>query len=93
MTGCSHSGIVNILRHAMKTAAATKVSAVIGGFHLIGAKQERIAWTINEFKKAGVELVASGHCTGFDAAVAMRQALGDKYKPLAVGERFVFPAG
>jgi 7,8-dihydropterin-6-yl-methyl-4-(beta-D-ribofuranosyl)aminobenzene 5'-phosphate synthase len=60
----------------MKVGVAGKVSTVIGGFHLIGAKQERISWTIEQFQEAGVELIASGHCTGFDAAVAVRQAFG-----------------
>lgn len=91
LTGCSHSGIVNILRHTMKIASTDKISAVIGGFHLIRAPEERIARTIGEFRSAGVDLVSSGHCTGFDAAAAMRQAFGDKYRPMSVGERFVFP--
>lgn len=91
LTGCSHSGIINILRHAMKISSAERISAVIGGFHLVRAAGERIAWTIDELRSAGVDLVSSGHCTGFNAAVAMRQAFGDQYRPMSVGEQFVFP--
>jgi len=91
LTGCSHSGIINILRYAKKLSSSEKVSAVIGGFHLVGAKEERISWTIGEFRAAGLDLIASGHCTGFDAAAALRQSFGQKYRPLFVGERFEFP--
>nr|MBA2294792.1 MBL fold metallo-hydrolase [Actinomycetota bacterium] len=36
LTGCGHSGIVNIVRYAQKLSGVRKVHAVIGGFHLTG---------------------------------------------------------
>ncbi len=91
LTGCSHAGIANIVRHALKLTGEDRIGALIGGFHLINAKPERVAWTIGELETAGVAMVASGHCTGFDAEAALRQAFGVKYRHLMVGERFCFP--
>ena len=34
LTGCGHSGIVNIVRHAKRITGIDKVYAVLGGFHL-----------------------------------------------------------
>lgn len=91
LTGCSHAGIVNIIRHAMKLTDRAAVAAVIGGFHLKQASVERIAWTIQELARACPTLVASGHCTGFAAEVALRNSFGDKYHHLTVGSTLTFP--
>lgn len=91
MTGCAHAGVVNILRHCLRIAGETKVHAIIGGFHLVAADEKRVAWTISEFGKIQPDLIASGHCTGFDAEAAFRQAFGKKYTHMTVGTRFAFP--
>ena len=42
LSACSHSGIVNVLTHARKTFPDQPLHAVMGGFHLSGAKEETI---------------------------------------------------
>src|SRR3954469_23197833 len=42
LTGCGHSGIVNILRHVRRLTREPRVHAVIGGFHLSGSYFEPI---------------------------------------------------
>lgn len=91
ITGCSHSGTVNIIRHCMKMTGENRLSAAIGGFHLVGASEDRVAWTIEEFKNVQPNLIASGHCTGFDAEAAFRQAFGKRYRHMSVGATFTFP--
>ena len=34
ITGCSHSGICNIIEHAKKVCSSDKILGVIGGFHI-----------------------------------------------------------
>ena len=34
ITGCSHSGICNIIEHAKKVCSSDKILGVIGGFHM-----------------------------------------------------------
>jgi 7,8-dihydropterin-6-yl-methyl-4-(beta-D-ribofuranosyl)aminobenzene 5'-phosphate synthase len=42
LTGCGHSGIVNVVRHATKITGISEVHAIVGGFHLGGPAFEPI---------------------------------------------------
>jgi 7,8-dihydropterin-6-yl-methyl-4-(beta-D-ribofuranosyl)aminobenzene 5'-phosphate synthase len=90
ITGCSHAGIINILKHAVTMTGITRIRAVLGGFHLVGARQERIARTVAELEKLMPQQVVPGHCTGTEAQFALRQALGERWQPLATGTRLEF---
>ncbi len=75
LTGCSHSGILNIARAAEKLG---KVYAVIGGFHLWGASSERLDKIISTFRQMGIKELRPGHCTGSEAIERMERELGAK---------------
>jgi 7,8-dihydropterin-6-yl-methyl-4-(beta-D-ribofuranosyl)aminobenzene 5'-phosphate synthase len=79
VTGCSHAGIVNILKHAMKITGINRIYGVVGGFHLMGATNERINKTIAMFQEMDIKLVLGGHCTGFNALSKMADELGEKF--------------
>lgn len=66
ITGCSHSGICNIVEHAKKVTGITNVKAVIGGFHL---KYQNLQTkkTVDYFKKNKVEKLFPSHCTELPA--------------------------
>ncbi|ASJ10434.1 MBL fold metallo-hydrolase [Thermococcus sp. P6] len=85
VSGCSHAGIVSIVKRAIKITGEKRVKAVIGGFHLIGASEERIRRTVEEFKKLGVEEVYTGHCTGLRAEAAFLEAYGESFHRLHSG--------
>jgi 7,8-dihydropterin-6-yl-methyl-4-(beta-D-ribofuranosyl)aminobenzene 5'-phosphate synthase len=89
VTGCSHAGIINILRHSMKITGINRIYGVIGGFHLIGATCERINKTISLFREMNIELVLGGHCTGFNALSKMADELGKKFICLNSGLTYV----
>ncbi len=75
LTGCSHSGILNIARAAENLG---RVHAIIGGFHLGGASRERLDKIIASFRKMGVKEPRPGHCTGPEATGRMERELGAK---------------
>ncbi len=89
LTGCSHAGIVNIVRYAHELAGP--VRAVMGGFHLLGAGEERIRGTVRAFREMGVREVYTGHCTGLKAECAFMKEYGSDFKQLAVGRVYRFP--
>lgn len=91
ITGCSHAGIVNIVR-AAKTAfgAAASVAAVVGGLHLILATEPTIAATVQGLRAEGVQEVYAGHCTGFAAQTELYRAFGAAFAPLRTGAVFRF---
>ena len=89
VAGCSHAGIINIIKQALVLFPGEKLYAVIGGMHLVGASAERLALTVQELVGYEPALVAAGHCTGFTAQAAFHHALGDRFVPLNVGAEFV----
>jgi 7,8-dihydropterin-6-yl-methyl-4-(beta-D-ribofuranosyl)aminobenzene 5'-phosphate synthase len=90
ITGCSHAGIVNIVRQARRITGVTRLSAVIGGLHLVNADSAKIDKTVDGLAQTGVELVSAGHCTGFEAQCALRRALGQRFEPMQCGSRYEF---
>ncbi len=91
LTGCGHSGVVNTVNRALEVTGASRVRAVIGGFHLIDASEERIEKTISGLLELGVEAVIPMHCTGFRARTLMREKLPG-FRELYCGESVEFHA-
>ena len=83
ITGCSHAGIVNIVKRARQLAGP--VRAVIGGFHLIKAPESRIEGTAEALKDLGVQKVITGHCTGLAGECILRKEFGEDFEQLATG--------
>lgn len=72
VSGCAHSGICNMISHAIKVTGIEKVRLVIGGFHLQNddtITQKTVEW----LKLKNVEQVIPSHCTGFSAQTAIYQ--------------------
>ena len=89
LTGCGHSGIVNIVRYARKLTGVDEVYAVIGGFHLSGPVFEPIIPATCEALAAfAPEVVVPAHCTGWRAVHALAAALPDAFIQNSVGTRF-----
>ena len=85
ITGCSHPGIVNIVKRAMKVGKK-KVYLVFGGFHLLGKTGTEVDAIIAEFKKLGVEKVGPTHCTGDLAVKRFKEAYGENFIEMGVGK-------
>ena len=88
--GCSHPGIVSMVQKAIKISGIDQVYAVIGGFHLVDADDERIQDTVNALKKMGVKKVYTGHCTGLKAEGMFANEFGGDFEKLHCGKVMVF---
>jgi 7,8-dihydropterin-6-yl-methyl-4-(beta-D-ribofuranosyl)aminobenzene 5'-phosphate synthase len=86
ITGCAHAGVVNTVRHARKIMKTERVYAVLGGFHLIDADDERIQATVMDLAKFSPEFLGPCHCTGEKATRKLEEAFGDKCRPLKTGD-------
>lgn len=64
ITGCSHSGICNIIEEAKQITKDDRILGVIGGFHLFKA-DDRAEQTLSYFKDNGIEILYPCHCTSF----------------------------
>jgi 7,8-dihydropterin-6-yl-methyl-4-(beta-D-ribofuranosyl)aminobenzene 5'-phosphate synthase len=63
IVGCSHVGIVNILRTIIERTGKA-IYAIIGGTHLVDAEEFRIQQTISAFLAMNIYYIAVSHCTG-----------------------------
>ena len=89
LTGCGHSGIVNIVRHASRLTGIDQIYAVLGGFHLTGQIFEPIIpQTVAALAAAEPQVVVPAHCTGWKAQQALAAALPTAFQPNSVGSRF-----
>ncbi|MDP3431684.1 MAG: MBL fold metallo-hydrolase [Bacteroidota bacterium] len=69
VSGCAHSGICNICEYAKKVTGISKISAVIGGFHLKHI-DEQTQQTIAYFKNEQIADIIPSHCTELPALSA-----------------------
>lgn len=66
ITGCSHSGICNIIEYAKQVCNNQKVLGVIGGFHLFDV-DTRLRSTIQYFMDNSLADIYPCHCVSFQA--------------------------
>jgi len=86
-SGCSHSGIVNIVEQARRLTGINKVCCVVGGFHLAGASEERVEKTIQYLKGLKADVVSPMHCSGFEFTCKAASELPDCFVANCVGTR------
>jgi 7,8-dihydropterin-6-yl-methyl-4-(beta-D-ribofuranosyl)aminobenzene 5'-phosphate synthase len=94
LTGCGHSGIVNVVRHVQRVAGGERVHAIVGGFHLTGPVFEpRIGPTCDALAEFQPDHLVPTHCTGFRAMDALADRFGDAFVLNSVGTRLEFAGG
>lgn len=74
ITGCSHSGICNIIEHAKNVCKEQKILGIIGGFHLF-ERSPKLFETINYFKKNQIKNLYPCHCVSFQAKAEIHKAI------------------
>lgn len=77
ITGCSHSGICNIIEYAKKVSGKDKVLGIIGGTH-IQEINEQLYKTIEYFKENNIKELYPCHCTKFYVKAEMFKNLDIK---------------
>jgi 7,8-dihydropterin-6-yl-methyl-4-(beta-D-ribofuranosyl)aminobenzene 5'-phosphate synthase len=93
LTGCGHSGIVNILRYVRKLTGETRIHAVLGGFHLSGPGFEPIIGpTCDALAEFSPDFLVPAHCTGWRATHALAARFPEAFIQNSVGTRFEFAA-
>ena len=74
VTGCSHSGICNIMLQAKKLSGKKSVSGIIGGFHLL-KKNQQLTETIRFLEQHTKGMLYPCHCVSFAAKCEMMNTL------------------
>jgi 7,8-dihydropterin-6-yl-methyl-4-(beta-D-ribofuranosyl)aminobenzene 5'-phosphate synthase len=90
ITGCSHSGIVNIVDYATKVSKSKEIMGVFGGFHLISADYNKINKTIEGLKPFNIEYVGPCHCTGLFAIRSFINEYLMQFRECSTGNEIFF---
>jgi 7,8-dihydropterin-6-yl-methyl-4-(beta-D-ribofuranosyl)aminobenzene 5'-phosphate synthase len=78
VTGCAHSGPLNILAYVEKLTGE-RVKALIGGTHLTGRKTEYTRATIEGLRRHDLRVLSPCHCTGFKAMAELSHAFPESF--------------
>ncbi|MGL6294150.1 MBL fold metallo-hydrolase [Eubacterium aggregans] len=74
ITGCSHSGICNIIYYAKKVCGEEHIHGVLGGFHLL-EDSPQLDQTIAYLKANRIDAVYPCHCVSLLAKAKMMSVL------------------
>jgi 7,8-dihydropterin-6-yl-methyl-4-(beta-D-ribofuranosyl)aminobenzene 5'-phosphate synthase len=88
IVGCSHPTIEKIVE-AAKAAINKPVHLVVGGAHLVVAKDDQIKSTVTALHASGVQYIAPAHCTGEPAFARLKETFGDRYVYAGLGTTVV----
>ena len=88
MTGCSHSGLKNIVEHAKKVTEENKIVNILGGFHLFNKSEEYIKELTKYLKTQNIETISPCHCCDLKSKILLSQELS--IQDIGVGTSFEY---
>ena len=88
ITGCSHSGICNIVETAKKVCGDDRVVDIVGGFHLQDPSKEQLEGTIKTMQALQPRSVRACHCTDLNSKIALSKVVD--LKEVGVGLRLEY---
>jgi len=86
--GCCHAGLINTLQAVRRASGISRIRAVIGGFHLLHAGQDRLERTVDALRSMAPQTLIPCHCTGSEAQRRLRESLGESVLPCCSGATF-----
>ena len=85
IVGCSHPTIEKIVE-AAKNTTNKPIHLVLGGTHLLPAKDDQITSIALSLRNAwGVRYIAPVHCTGEPAFAILKETFGERYVYAGLG--------
>lgn len=88
ITGCSHSGICNIIDYAIKVCGDNRIVDIIGGFHLLNPSDETLKGTLDFINAKNPMQLHACHCTDLKSKIALSKV--SNLKEVGVGCEFQY---
>jgi len=88
--GCCHAGLINTLHAVQRASGTSRIRAVIGGFHLLNASEQRLERTLGALQSIAPEMLVPCHCTGAAAVRRLQETFGDRVSAGRSGMTFEF---
>lgn len=86
LTGCSHRGLVNIIKYGQKVTGMQKVHAIIGGSDLGRVGDWQKESTIDFLAELDPNIIALNHCTGIKMLSFLQNFFGSKIVEASTGK-------
>lgn len=90
ITGCSHPGIVNIVKKCKELFPNKNIKFLTGGFHLNRMQADEVLKICDELKELGVEKIAASHCTGKESIELIHKEFKENFIELNLGNSYSF---
>ncbi|MGB6129913.1 MAG: MBL fold metallo-hydrolase [Psychrilyobacter sp.] len=92
-TGCSHGGILNMVKSVGERFLHKKIMGLVGGFHLQNNITKELAESRERVLNIGEKLmeiphIYTGHCTGKKGFGVLKEILGSKIEEFNTGKIF-----
>lgn len=88
ITGCSHSGIINIINHAKKITGVNHIYGIIGGFHLIKKSSDELKNIAITLQKEDIKHLYPCHCCDLNSKILLAQYC--KIEEVCTGDEIIF---
>jgi len=92
-TGCSHQGVVNMVRTVQEAQPALPIRGIIGGFHISNTTTNRLSESEDvviglseRLKSMNIPKIFTGHCTGIAGISVLNEILGESLDALYSGK-------
>ncbi len=85
LTGCSHRGILNIIKTAINITGVNTIKNLIGGFHLFRSSEDEIIEIAQEINNYNIKHIITGHCTGLNGLFVLQNVCKSKITPIKTG--------
>ena len=87
---CSHGGPDNIITEVSATFPEKEICAYVGGLHLYKSSEEEVRALAERLKETGIKRIITGHCTGDEAFMILREELGGIIEQMYTGMVITF---
>ena len=88
-SGCSHKGVIPVLKYSKELFPEEKVACIVAGMHLYNAVSEVRKKVVDEIVEASINEVMPVHCTGIKAICDLKARLGERCIVATAGDRFI----
>lgn len=85
ITGCSHRGILNVIKTSVEITGMNTIKNLIGGFHLIRSSEDEIIEIAHEINNYNIKHIITGHCTGLNGLFVLKNVCKSKITPIKTG--------
>jgi len=75
ITGCSHSGICNLVEHAKKVMNDDRILDIIGWLHLLDPSKAKLSGTLEYLRDLNPKVLHACHCTDLNSKIALASVI------------------